>query len=378
MSTQRKIKILMLLPNMVSAGGQRMTLNVFRALDRDRFQVTLLVQERTGSFLPETEGNPEIIYILDRLYKRQDLPYLLAQTARHAAAHDIVIGALEGRASYLGLAAAKMTNKAFIAWLHIDWKPFLKRVSWRQTLGLRSYRFADRIISCSQGSADSFIEMFDIDPTRVQTILNGIPVDRVLEGASRDVPEQYRPLFSNGPTVINVGRLDEQKSQHFLIEAHKLLLDEGHRHNLVFVGEGGLIGQLKDLTRSLGVEKTVHFVGYQANPHAFIKRATVFALSSLFEGLPLVLVETLVCGTPIVSTDCPSGPDEILEGGKYGTLVPLSNPRALADGIRDLLNDEPKRRHLSDIGQPRGCSFDGNIKIKEWETMLTTLASQRA
>jgi glycosyltransferase involved in cell wall biosynthesis len=163
-----------------------------------------------------------------------------------------------------------------------------------------------------------------------------------------------------------------------LIEAHKLLINEGHHHNLVIVGEGGRLGELTELARSLGVEKTVHFVGYQANPHAFIKRATVFALSSLFEGLPLVLVETLVCGTPIVSTDCPSGPDEILDGGKYGTLVPLSNPRALADGIADLLTDESKRRHLSDIGRPRGGSFDGNIKIKEWETMLTTLASQRA
>lgn len=373
MSTRRKIKILMLLPNMVSAGGQRMTLNVFRALDRSRFEVKLLVQERTGSFLPETEGNPEIDYILDRLYKRQDLPYLLAQTARYAARYDIVIGALEGRAAYLGLAAAKMTNKPFIAWLHIDWKPFLPRVSWRQTLGLRSYRFADRIISCSQGSADSFIEMFDIDPSRVQTILNGIPVDSVLAGAAKEMPEQYRPLFEV-PTVINVGRLDEQKSQHFLIEAHKLLIDEGHHHNLVFIGEGGLIGQLTELARTLGVDKTVHFLGYQANPHAFIKRATVFALSSLFEGLPLVLVETLVCGTPIVSTDCPSGPDEILEGGKFGTLVPMSNPRALADGIGELLTDEKKRRHLSAIGPARGGTFDGKIKIKEWESMLTQLA----
>lgn len=373
---ERKVKLLMLLPNLVGAGGQRVVLNLFYALDRERFDVKLLVQERLGSFLPEVAGSTETEFLREQPYTRTALPYLIAETARHAANSDIVIGALEGRASFCGLMAAKAMRKPFVGWLHIDWKPFLKRVSWRQSLGLQGYKLADRIISCSEGAADSFSDLFKIAPRRIQTILNGVPLERVLAGAAQPLPEAYRKIFER-PTVVTVGRLDPQKGQKYLLEAHALLLREGIEHNLVMLGDGPLLYELQDQARALGVEDSVFFPGFQPNPHPFIKNATVFALSSVFEGFGLVLVEALACGTPIVSTDCPSGPSEVLGGGEFGVLVKPEDSRALADGLRGLLTDEGKRQQLAAKGPARSRVFDEKIKFREWQQMLIVLAAER-
>lgn len=372
----RKIKLLVLLPNLVGAGGQRVVLNLFYALDRERFDVKLLVQERLGSFLPEVAGSPETHFLREEPYRRTALPYMIAQTARYAAQSDIVIGALEGRASFCGLMAAKAAGKPFVGWLHIDWKPFLKRVSWRQSLGLQAYRLADRIVSCSHGAAESFAQLFGIPPSRIQTILNGVPIDRVLAAGTQPLSDEHREIFER-PTVVTVGRLDPQKGQKYLLDAHSMLLKEGFEHNLVLVGEGPLLDELREQARLLRIEDSVFFVGFQPNPQPFIKNATVFVLPSVFEGFGLVLVEALACGTPVVATDCPSGPAEVLGGGEFGILVKPEDARALADGIRQVLTDGSKRTQLATKGPARGRIFDEKIKFREWQQMLIVLAAER-
>jgi glycosyltransferase involved in cell wall biosynthesis len=375
--SSRKVKVLVLLPNLVSAGGQRAVLNFFYGLDRTRFDPELVIQERLGSFLPETEGRSGISFLLDRPFTRTDLPHLIRETTRHAKRADVVVAALEGRASFCGLVAAKLARKPVVAWIHIDWRPFLEMVSWRQKLALRSYALADRIAACSVGAAKSFAEIFRIPEHRIGTIYNGIPLDVVRKNADERLPDHLSALFDQ-PTVVMVGRLDEQKGYPYLIDAHARLINEGLQHNLVVVGEGGLKPMLEAQVASLGVAGSVHFVGFQSNPHRFIKRATVFALPSIFEGFGLVIAEALACGTPVVSTDCPSGPAEILADGKYGLLVPPRDPVALADGIRTLLSDAEQRSRLSVLGQARAGDFDEREKLKEWEALLTELATRGA
>lgn len=300
------------------------------------------------------------------------MPYLLAETIRHARSADLILGGLEGRATFFGLIAAKLLRKPIIVWLHIDWSPFLKLVSWRQVLSLKAYTYADRIIACSQGVADSFPQIVSVEPSRLQAISNGIPSHRVLQNAEEPLPDSVRGIFEK-PTVITVGRLDPQKAQHYLIEAHAILIRKGIQHNLVILGEGDLRGQLQQQAANLGVSDSVHFLGFQSNPHKFLKNATVFALSSRFEGLPLVLAEALFCGTPIVSTDCPSGPSEILEGGKYGILVKPEDPKALAEGIETVLCDEAKREHLVELSQQRSEAFDDRKRVAQWEALFEEL-----
>src|SRR5919202_1602647 len=119
MSKPQKIKVLMLIPNLVGAGGQRAVLNLYRSIDPNRFELSLLVQEKIGTFLQDIDDKININFVLEREYRRTDLPYLLTETIRHARSADIILGGLEGRATFFGLIAAKLLRKPIIVWLHI-------------------------------------------------------------------------------------------------------------------------------------------------------------------------------------------------------------------------------------------------------------------
>jgi glycosyltransferase involved in cell wall biosynthesis len=139
----------------------------------------------------------------------------------------------------------------------------------------------------------------------------------------------------------SVGRLEPQKDFPNLLRAFALLRKK-QMARLVILGEGNLRPQLEALVKELGIEEDVQLPGFNSNPYAFMKRASVFVLSSVLEGLPTVLIEAMALGTPVVSTDCKSGPKEILGSSGYGTLVPTQNPEALAAAIEKTLNS-PKQ-----------------------------------
>lgn len=372
----RRIRLLILLPNLVSGGGQRITINFFRALDRSLFKPTLLVQERNGAYLAEVERDcdpDEVMFLLDRPYSRWDLPWLTAKTYAHAWHADIIFGALESRAAYCGLIAAKLLRKPFVAWIHVDWRPFSEMVSWRQIVGLKSYRLATRVIGCSEGSSESVRQLFGVPPHKIKTILNMVPRTKILANGEEILPEEHTALFEK-PTVVMVARFDPQKDQDTLLQAHAKVLSQGIDHNLILLGRGDTRRGLEEKAFALGVASSVHFVGFQENPHRYMRNATVFALSSHFEGLPLVLIEALMLGTPIVASDCLSGPAELLDGGKYGLLVPVRDPDALAAALGSLLSDDRERTRLSKLGEERGRSFDEDRVMDIWNQELVTLA----
>ena len=380
MQNDGRIKLLILLPNLISGGGQRIVVNFLYNLDRTKFKPLLLVQERLGAFLDEVEkvcDPDEIEFLQDRPYKRSDLPGLIARTIARARSFDIILGGLEGRASTSGLIAAKLLGKPFLGWIHIDWRPFSEEVSWRQMLALRAYRMADRLVACSAGAGDNFSALFNIPRDRITTILNMIPCDAILDAAAMPLPPEHAKLFEK-PVVLMVGRLEEQKGYPHLIEAHARLIKAGIDHNLVIIGEGSLLYVIKDQVTRLGLDDTVHFLGFQTNPHRYMARATVFTLSSEFEGFGLVLAEALMCGAPVVATDCLSGPAEVLGGGEFGRLVPPKDPEALAQALGQLLRDPDMRAQLSARGPERARQFDQSVVGKEWQDLITGMARGKA
>ena len=139
--------------------------------------------------------------------------------------------------------------------------------------------------------------------------------------------------------MLAVGRLTEQKDFSTLIHAFAQVR-QGHPARLLILGEGEERPALEALVRKLGLEQDVNFPGWVENPYPYMVRASLFVLSSRWEGLPTVLIEALCCGTPAVSTDCPSGPREILRGGQYGQLVPVGDADALARAIETALDDK--------------------------------------
>ena len=198
-------------------------------------------------------------------------------------------------------------------------------------LARRFYPEADRIVAVSDGVADDLAQVIAVPRSRITTIYNPISRPEILRQAQARLDHAW---FAPGAprVILGIGKLKPQKDFACLIRAfaHVRAI---RPVRLLVLGEGPQRNALLSLARALKVEKDIALPGFVANPFAYLDRAAVFVLSSAWEGLPTVLIEALACGCPVVSTDCPSGPAEILDGGKYGRLVPMGDDTALAEAI---------------------------------------------
>jgi glycosyltransferase involved in cell wall biosynthesis len=199
------------------------------------------------------------------------------------------------------------------------------------------YPKAEAIVAVSDGVADDLTHLARIPRQRITTIFNGVDLDRVRQLASEPLTD---PWFASGapPVLLAVGRLAPQKDYPTLLKAFARVRAQ-RQVRLVILGEGPERRRLENMAASLGITADVKMPGEAPNPFPFMARARLFVLSSGWEGLPTVLLEALACGCPVVSTDCPSGPSEILEYGALGRLVPVGDDLGLADAVLLTLNE---------------------------------------
>ncbi len=200
----------------------------------------------------------------------------------------------------------------------------------------RIYRQVDTVVAVSQGVAEDTARVTGLPPTRIRVVRNPVVTPRLRQQADQ-APDH--PWFAEGgkPVILGAGRLTEQKDFQTLIRAYAAVR-KTRAARLVIIGEGRSRNDLERLSGLLGVHAAVDFPGHLDNPYALMARAAVFVLSSRWEGSPNVLTEALALGTPVVSTDCPSGPRELLDGGRYGELVPMGDVPAMAAAIGRVLD----------------------------------------
>ncbi len=194
------------------------------------------------------------------------------------------------------------------------------------------YPWADHVIGNSQGVAQDLSKITGLPQSQIQIIYNPVVTTELQEKAKAS---PKHPWLETGqpPVVLAVGRLMMQKDFPTLIQAFADVR-RATPARLLILGEGPDRPALETLIRNLNLEKDVSLLGFVENPYAYMSRASLFVLSSRWEGLPTVLIEALYCGVPVISTDCPSGPREILADGQYGRLVPMQDPVSLAEGIK--------------------------------------------
>jgi len=218
-------------------------------------------------------------------------------------------------------------------WRHPYLKDFLRR----------TYLSADAIVAVSNGVADDLAKCSGIPRERIRTIYNPIVGPDITAMAEQPLAEPFFGL-DTPPVVLAVGRLDPQKDYSTLVRAFARLRNKREARLLILGAEHRLHPlyqqEIMDLAAELGIAEDLMLPGYVNNPFAYMARAGVFVLSSTHEGLPGVLIQALACGCPTVSTDCPSGPREILENGRYGALVPVGDDAAMAAAIEQTL-DKP-------------------------------------
>jgi glycosyltransferase involved in cell wall biosynthesis len=203
------------------------------------------------------------------------------------------------------------------------------------------YPWADGIVAVSHGVAKDLANITGIPLERIHVIYNPVVVPEVFAKAQESVAH---PWFQSGepPVILGVGRLYPQKDFSTLIRAFAYVR-QVHPSRLVILGSGPEQPQLESLVHELGLEQEVALLGFVQNPYAYMARAGVFVLSSAWEGLGNVLVEAMAVGTPVVSTDCKSGPAEILANGKYGLLTPVGDTKAMAQAILSVLSGNTTR-----------------------------------
>jgi len=215
------------------------------------------------------------------------------------------------------------------------------------------YPRADRILAVSQGVADDLVEHFAIPGSLVTPIYNPV-VDEATQPRAHAAIDH--PWLSESPRrepiIIAAGRLVEQKDYPTLLEAFAELRRERGTGRLLVLGEGPERAKLTDQVARLALDQCVDLPGSVDDALPYIARAELFALSSLHEGLPNVLVEALAVGTPAVSTDCPSGPREVLQDGRLGCLVPPGDADALAKAMMHTLDAPPAREALQEAIAP--------------------------
>lgn len=236
---------------------------------------------------------------------------------------------------------------------------------WLRALARRSYPAADAVIAISRGVAADLAQATRVPADRITTVYN--PVDLAeIERRARE-PVDHAWLSGGGaPIVLAVGKLKRQKDFATLLRAFQRLR-AARPARLVILGEGEERRPLEDLARELGVGDDVALPGFVENPFAWMARASVFALSSAWEGFSNVVLEALACGCPVVSSDCPSGPAEILAGGEFGTLVPPGDAEALAAALLAALDRPPDRARLRARAQAFsvGAAVDGYLNVLE-------------
>ena len=208
----------------------------------------------------------------------------------------------------------------------------------------RHFPRADAVIAISRGVGADLAARTRIEPRRIHAIHNPVVTPELADRASK--PTRQAWLSDPGPPVVlAVGRLVEQKDYPTLLRAFARVRAV-REARLLILGEGRERARLEALIRELDIAADVSLPGFDPNPPAAMSRARVLALSSAWEGFGNVLVEALFCGCPVVSTDCPSGPAEILEGGRHGALTPVGDDAALARAILDTLEQPPAAEAL--------------------------------
>jgi len=233
-----------------------------------------------------------------------------------------------------------------------------------------SLHWADGVVAVSNSVAKDFSRKFYFPLEKIKVIYNPILTSEIVEMSKE--PLNHPWFNSKIPVILGIGRLNKQKDFPNLIKAFAIVHKEMEA-KLVILGEGEERSYLENLISELHLNSEVELLGFKDNPYPYLKSASLFVLSSEFEGFPLVLVEALALGTPVISTDCPGGSSEILEGGKYGVLVPVGDPVALSKAIIKMLTNPMPL----DMLQNRAMHFFLESATGSYLKLINTLRNRR-
>jgi glycosyltransferase involved in cell wall biosynthesis len=372
-----RIKVLFVLEGLYGRGAERVTLGLISRLDPRQFEPSIWILRSEDALRGELPPGVPVTVALGPGQRIRHavtrVPATLLAAARQA---DVIVGAVELMPTYFAGLASLLTGKPAVAWVRNDLShTFSEQPSWHRLLSRLIYARLPRLVFVSQGTRETLGALQLLRPERLSVVYNPIDLERIRAYREHPLPD-WAAFMQTRPTVLGLGRLTEQKGFDTLIRAHAQLVKQGVAHDLIIAGEGEQQATLERLIEELGVQGSVHLPGYLPNPYPLLRAASAFALSSRWEGLGGVIVEAMAYGTPVVATNCPSGPGEILEGGWSGLLVPVDDVQALAEALRQVLTQPAVRQHFAALGLRRAEAFAPAVSVPQWEAVLREVAGQ--
>ena len=337
------MRVAFFLPSLAGGGAERMVLNLIRGLQAFPVQIDLLTATLNGELVSQI---PQGINVVDlhqgRVFSslfplirflRKNHPDILFSAVDNANLIAILAGLLSGTQTKRVISVHQVGTKFRKIHHGVREKILL--------LGTRLFfRYAHQIVAVSRGVAEDLIRDVKLNPSLVTTIANPILSTQKLEEL-RISPQVKK---EGEVRIVSAGRLVKEKDFFTLLTAFSII-HQRISSQLTIFGEGPERAQLERYRDELGLTKVVNFPGFYADIFQSMASATLCVVSSLTEGFGNVIVEALACGVPVVATDCPSGPREILQEGKYGRLVEMQQPEKMAEAI------------LASAAQKTDCSF---------------------
>ncbi len=373
LANNSKKKIMFVISSLVGGGAEHVVVNLINNLDRKKYEILLVIFENKL----DLESNLNIPIKIVCLYKKTRWDFLkiifkLRKTIGDYEPDSIisflqytnivtVLSTLFQIRNYTLIISERSYPRKYLTTTRLG---YLKR--WLMSF---TYKRADKIITVSKAIKRVLEEDFSIPPEKIKVVYNPVSLEEIIFKSQKAVEH---PFFKDGnaQVIISAGRLVKLKRYDRLLRVFSLIRKSQKTARLIILGKGILKRELENLALKLKINKFVSFVGYKDNPYAWMSKADIFVLSSAYEGFPNVLIEAMACGVPVISTDCLSGPREIITNGKNGILVPVGDERKLAEAILDLLNNEKKRKKFSLEAKKRVKDFEAKKIVTQYAKLF--------
>ena len=351
----------------VGGGAETVACTLASHLDRDAFSPVIASMRYLPELLTHIPGDMRVI--MPRNNSTAQWIKNCFAVWKAARESDAVIGTVELQSIFF---AALFAQGKAIGWLHKDLGPYfaMRRPAYRTVYRAALNWAAGRcrhVVCVSDGVAERCNRIAPASRGKIRFMLNPIDTESVRAKSKESLPEILEQCFTK-PVILGVGRLASEKAFHLLIKAHALLLERGIDHNLCILGEGPERPFLTAAAGEHGVAASFFLPG-SMNPFPAMKRAVALGMSSAFEGLPTVIIESMALGLPVVSMDCPSGPRFLLDEGRCGVLTPEGDARALADGLQTMFESTSRERYAA-AALERAAMFSLLAAVEAWERLL--------
>ncbi len=376
-------KVIFIIPTLGGGGAERVFLHILKNLDRSKFTPCVVLFEKKGELLHELPVEIKLTILKEhdetcRMYGTVFIKLALRFSRFIKKERPDVIVSFMWYTNFITL-IAEMINRISSKVIVSERYGFAVSFEGRMAELLRRliirffYPRADTIIVNSTAMGQQLKDTFHVKVDKIATIYNPVDISTIRSLSEEEVDHPWfdQPL----PIIMSIGRVTRQKGFDQLIKAVKTLHDDGAACRLVILGKGPEEGNLKKLYFDLGMSDKVLFLGFQQNPYKYLARATIFVLSSFYEGFPNVLLEAIALGIPSVATQCPTGPDEIITSGENGLLVPPGDYHALAEAIKRLLQDECLRKKFALAGRKRAQDFAVEDIVRQYEKAIETVCT---